>query len=124
MANSNNKRIELMHQQEPMRSNITAQHIEGIIYEVRGKKIIMDSDLANLYQVTTKRLNEQVKRNIDRFPADFLFQLTQDEFSSMRSQFATSKQGGRRYLPYAFTEHGVIMAANLLNSKRAIESSI
>lgn len=103
---------------------VSIQHVEGLIHHVRSKRIILDSDLAKLYQVTTKRLNEQVKRNIDRFPADFLFQLTQEEYASLRSQFATSKQGGRRYLPYAFTEHGVVMAANLLNSKRAIESSI
>jgi len=102
------------------------QDIEELIHQVRGKKVILDSDLAQLYQVTTKRLNEQIKRNRDRFPEDFLFRLTQEEDDSLRSQIATSKvkQGGRRYLPYAFTEHGVLMAANVLNSQRAIDSSI
>jgi hypothetical protein len=87
---------------------------------------MLDSDLAELYGVTTKRLNEQVKRNRQRFPADFMFQLTSDEATNLRSRIATSKQGrgGRRYRPYAFTEHGAIMAASVLNSYRAIEVSI
>lgn len=105
---------------------ISVPEIECLIHHIRGKKVILDADLARLYQVTTKRLNEQIKRNRDRFPDDFLFQLTQEEDESLRSQIATSKiqRGGRRYLPYAFTEHGVVMAANVLNSKRAIDSSI
>lgn len=110
-----------------MKSNIvSSQDIEEVIHHIRGKRIILDSDLAQLYQVTTKRLNEQIKRNKDRFPEDFLFQLTQEEDDLLRSQIATSKvkHGGRRYLPYAFTEHGVVMTANVLNSKQAIESSI
>lgn len=105
---------------------IKSVNIEQLIHQVRGKKIILDTDLASLYEVTTKRLNEQIKRNKDRFPDDFLFQLTHEEHDSLRSQIATSrsKHGGRRYLPYAFTEHGVVMAANVLNSKKAIELSI
>jgi hypothetical protein len=110
-----------------MKSDIAASRdIEKLIHQVRGKRIILDTDLASLYEVPTKRLNEQVRRNLDRFPSDFLFQLTQEELNNLRSQIATSsfKHGGRRYLPYAFTEHGVVMAANVLNSKKAIDSSI
>ena len=93
---------------------------------IRGRRVILDSDLAELYRVSVKRLNEQVKRNAERFPEDFIFQLTADEFKFLRSQLATSStpHGGRRYLPYAFTEHGAIMAANMLKSRRAIEMSI
>ena len=91
--------------------------------------MLLDGDLATLYGVTTKRLNEQVKRNTDRFPSDFMFQLTDQETIFLRSQIATSNnvkpaRGGRRYLPYAFTEHGAIQAANVLNSPRAVELSI
>jgi hypothetical protein len=95
---------------------------------VRGTKVLLDSDLGDLYGVTTKRLNEQVRRNPARFPPDFMFRLTDQEFSRLRSQFATSNipsgRGGRRYAPYAFTEHGALMAANLLNTVRAIEVSV
>jgi len=93
---------------------------------IRDQKVILDSDLAGLYDVTTSRLNEQVKRNIERFPADFMFQLTKDEFDNLKSQFATSSSGwgGRRKLPYAFTEHGVIMAASVLNSEKAVQASV
>ena len=93
---------------------------------LRGHKVILDSDLAELYGVTVGRLNEQVKRNQQRFPRDFMFRLTERENQILRSQFAISSQkhGGRRYLPYAFTEHGAIMAATVLNSKRAIEMSV
>jgi ORF6N domain len=102
--------------------------IEGItraILVLRGHRVLLDSELAALYGVTTKRLNEQVKRNAERFPEDFMFQLTAQEVTGLRSQFATSKsRGGRRYLPYAFTEHGAIQAANVLNSPRAIEMSL
>jgi len=86
--------------------------------------VLLDSDLAELYEVDTKRLNEQVKRNADRFPTDFMFQLSTDEFANLKSQFATSSWGGRRKLPFAFTEHGAIMAASVLNSKRAVEMSV
>jgi hypothetical protein len=87
---------------------------------------MLDADLAAIYGVTTKRFNEQVKRNLDRFPDDFMFHLNEEETESLRSQIATSKEGrgGRRYLPYAFTEHGAIMAANVLNSKRAVQASV
>lgn len=89
--------------------------------------MILDADLAQLYGVQTKRLNEQVKRNAPRFPADFIFQLTEEEFDSLRSQFATLKTGRgqhRKYLPYVFTEHGAIMAAMVLNSPHAMEVSV
>jgi phage regulator Rha-like protein len=100
--------------------------IESRILLVRGHRVMLDADLAQLYGVTTKRLNEQVKRNQERFPADFMFQLTAQETNSLKSQSATSKRGrgGRRYRAYAFTEHGAIMAASVLNSDRAIEVSV
>jgi hypothetical protein len=102
------------------------EEIEEKIYLVRGQRVMLDSDLAEVYSVSTKRLNEQVRRNIDRFPDDFMFQLTEQEFESLRSQIATSnkQRGGRRYLPYAFTEHGAVMLASVLNSATAIEASI
>src|SRR5262245_32358843 len=100
--------------------------IEPLIHTVRGFKVMLDKDLASLYGVSTKRLNEQVKRNRERFPPDFRFQLTDNEVGALRSQFATSKpgRGGRRYRPFAFSEHGAIMAANVLNSPRALEVSV
>ena len=121
--------------------------IEPLIHVIRGERIILDADLARIYGVPTKRLNEQVARNQERFPDDFMFKLTMQEVSAMdksesnpaatqkdpdkrvlrlRSQIATSSSthGGRRYLPYAFTEHGAIMAANVLSSKQAIEMSV
>jgi hypothetical protein len=94
------------------------------IYFIRDEKIMLDSDLAELYGVETKRLNEQVKRNFDRFPEDFMFQLTEPEFENLKSQFATSSWGGRRKLPYAFTEHGVLMLSSVLNSDLAIKVNI
>jgi hypothetical protein len=104
------------------------QNITGSILLLRGHKVLLDAELAALYGVTTKRLNEQVKRNRERFPEDFMFQLAPTEEAALRSHFATSKtpsgRGGRRYLPYAFTEHGAIMAATVLNSSRAVEMSI
>jgi len=99
--------------------------IEQAILLIRGQRVILDADLAQLYGVETKRLNEQVKRNIDRFPEDFTFQLTAVETEVLRSQIATSKgRGGRRSAPYAFTEHGAIMAATVLNSPRAVQVSV
>jgi hypothetical protein len=83
------------------------------IYLVRGQKVMLDSDLATLYGVATKRLNEQVKRNLDRFPEDFMFQLSSDEFDNLKSQNATSSWGGKRKLPYAFTEYGVLMLSGV-----------
>ena len=102
-----------------------AEIAQAILY-LRDQRILLDADLANLYGVSTKRFNEQVRRNLDRFPSDFMFQLTEQEFDALRSQFATSNmgRGGRRYLPYAFTEHGTIMAATILNSPRATEVSV
>ena len=105
---------------------VAVRRVDSRILYLRDQKIILDADLAELYGVTVKRLNEQIKRNLARFPADFLFQLTRAERDVLRSQIATSNtgRGGRRYLPYAFTEHGAIMAATVLNSKRAIQMSI
>lgn len=100
------------------------------IADVRGQRVLLDSDLAALYEVETKRFNEAVRRNLAKFPADFMFQLSAEEWAALRSQFATldAAPGGRgrhrKYLPYAFTEHGAIMAANLLSSPRAIEVSV
>jgi hypothetical protein len=97
------------------------------ILSVRGKRVILDSDLAELYGVATKRLNQQVRRNAERFPAEFAFLLTDKEWASLRLQFATLKTrrgGHRKFLPYAFSEHGALMAATVLNSPRAIEVSI
>ncbi|MBA3066004.1 ORF6N domain-containing protein [bacterium] len=98
--------------------------IEKKIFLVRGRKVMIDRDLAELYEVETKVLIQSIKRNIDRFPADFMFQLTKEEFTNLRSQFVTSKWGGRRYLPYAFTEQGVAMLSSVLKSKRAIQVNI
>ncbi|RNL52489.1 ORF6N domain-containing protein [Pedobacter jejuensis] len=94
------------------------------IYYIRGQKVMLDSDLAELYGVETRRLNEQVARNADRFPQDFMFRLNENEFESLMSQFATSKRGGRRKLPYMFSEHGVLMLSSILNSKQAIQVNI
>ena len=94
------------------------------IYLIRGEKVMLDSDLAQLYGVETRRLNEQVKRNIERFPEDFMFQLTTLEFKNLKSQFAISSWGGRRKCPFAFTEHGVLMLTSVLNSDLAIKVNI
>ncbi|MEN8119751.1 MAG: ORF6N domain-containing protein [Bacteroidota bacterium] len=94
------------------------------IYFVREQKVMIDSDLAELYGVETRRLNEQVKRNISRFPEDFMFQLTDEEFKNLKSQIATSSWGGRRKTPYVFTEHGVLMLSSVLNSERAVSVNI
>lgn len=98
--------------------------ITNKIYLLRGQKVMLDEDLAQLYGVKTGRFNEQVKRNIRRFPIDFMFQLTKDEFENLKSHFATSSWGGRRKLPYAFTEQGVAMLSSVLNSERAIQVNI
>lgn len=106
---------------------IPAHNITGLIHSVRDARVILDSDLARLYEVSTKRLNEQFRRNLDRFPDDFAFQLTEEEWLALRSQIATLKTGRgahRKYLPYAFTEHGALMAANILNSPRAVAMSV
>jgi len=95
-------------------SIVLVEQVQSKILFLRGEKVIMDSDLAALYGVPTKRLNEQIKRNHERFPPDFMFQLTAEEVDGLRSQIATTNKGsgGRRYKPYAFTEHGAIMAAS------------
>ena len=104
----------------------TVTNIEGATLTIRGQRVILDQDLARLYGTSTKRLNEKVKRNRERFPEDFMFQLEVQEVASLRSQIATSNapKGGRRYRPYVFTEHGAVMAANVLSSKIAIDASI
>lgn len=115
-----------------LRCKIT--NLESAVHLIRGQRVMFDSDLAAIYQVTTKRLNQQVKRNRSRFPEDFAFQLTAKDIedlrsqiatSSLRSQFATSKRkGGRRYLPWVFTEHGALMLASVLNSEIAVQASV
>ena len=94
------------------------------IYFIRNQKVMLDRDLAELYSVETKRINEQVKRNLSRFPEDFMFQLNEIEFQNLKSQFATSSWGGIRKLPYVFTEHGVLMLSSILNSEKAIQTNI
>jgi len=104
---------------------ILQERIISKISVVRGKKVMLDSDLANLYEVPTKVLNQSVKRNIRRFPKDFMFRITKNEYAILRSQFVTLKQGRhRKYLPYVFTEQGVAMLSSVLNSERAIEVNI
>ena len=105
---------------------VPVELIERRIYLIRGQKIMLDTDLAGLYQVLTKNLNLAVRRNAKRFPEDFMFQLTDEETESLRLQFATSNvgRGGRRYRPYAFTEHGVAMLSAVLGSDRAVQMSI
>ncbi len=98
--------------------------ITSKIYLIRDKNVMLDSDLAELYQVETRRLNEQVKRNRDRFPEDCMFRLTKKEWENLKSQFATSSWGGRRKEPFVFTEHGVLMLSSVLNSERAIAVNI
>jgi len=103
--------------------------IKNLIYVVRNQKVMLDSDLAMLYEVETKNLNKAVKRNIERFPSNFMFQLTKDEWKILRFQFGTSKddeknRGGRQYLPYVFTEQGVAMLSSVLRSKKAIQINI
>lgn len=107
-----------------MKQLVPAEVVERKILLIRRQKVILDVDLAELYGVTTKAFNQAVKRNIDRFPKDFMFQLTADEALAIRSQFVTASRRNIRYLPNAFTEHGIIMAASTLNSQRAIDASV
>ena len=107
-----------------MQNLVPLEAIGQKIYLIRGHKVMLDRDLAALYEIPTKRLNEQVKRNIKRFPSDFAFLLTRQEVTILRSQFATSRWGGQRYQPYVFTEHGVAMLSSVLNSERAIQVNI
>lgn len=108
------------------RPNISTTEIRNLIYTIRGKQVMLDSDLASLYQVETKNLNKAVKRNIERFPASFCFQLTEEEASNLRFQIGTSSlnYGGRRYLPYVFTEQGVAMGSAILRSDIAVKVSV
>lgn len=100
------------------------QPIQSKIYEIRGQRVMLDRDLAELYQVTTSALNQAVKRNSKRFPSDFMFQITNQEFTNLKSQIVTSSWGGIRKMPYAFTEQGVAMLSGLLNSDIAINANI
>ena len=112
----------------PKSSNkLTADQLGRLIYEIRGERVMLDSDLASIYGVETKALNRAVKRNRDRFPQDFAFQLSADEWQSLRYQIGTLKTRRgrhRKYLPWVFTEHGAIMAANILNSPRAVQMAV
>lgn len=112
-----------------VQENISNEDIKNLIYTIRGKQVMLDSDVARLYHYETKNINKAVKRNIERFPEDFCFQLTEEEFQTLRFQFGTSKQneefrGGRRYLPYVFTEQGIAMLAGVLKNDIAVKVSI
>ena len=115
--------ISILEQEKTKENIIELSIIKSKIYEIRGYRVIFDKDLALMYDVTTANLNKAVKRNIDRFPEDFMFQLNNEEFNLI-FQNGTSSWGGTRKLPYAFTEHGVAMLAGLLNSNKAIEANI
>ena len=107
-----------------MKKSIIKADYQTLIYEFRSHKVMLDFDLAALYGVETKRLKEQVRRNISRFPEDFMFELNKDEFEYLRSQIASSKRGGTRYLPMVFTEQGVAMLSSILNSEKAIQINV
>ena len=109
---------------KPDSKPLAVEAISARIVTIRGERVLLDADLAALYGVETRRLNEQVRRNRRRFPADFIFRLTRGELDNLMSQFATSRWGGRRKLPYAFTEHGAIQAATILNTRHAVEVSV
>ena len=104
-----------------MTTLVPVERIAGKIYLIRKVKVMLDKDLAELYGVETRRLKEQVRRNVDRFPEDFMYELTKEELKNLRSQFATSSWGGTRYLPMAFSEHGVLMLSSVLKSERAVQ---
>ena len=106
------------------KSLISSAKVENLILRIRGHNVMLDRDLAEMYKVETKYLSRQVTRNIDRFPRDFMFVLTNKEFENLRCQFGTSRWGGRRYLPRAFTEQGVAMLSSVLRSKRAVKVNI
>ncbi len=107
-------------------SNLTPheENIASLIYIIRNQRVMLDSDLAEIYGVETRVLKQAVRRNISRFPEDFMFELTNDEFQNLRSQNVTSSWGGSRYAPFAFTEHGAVMLASVLNSETAVKASI
>jgi len=127
-----------------MRKAFNSEQLEPLIFRIRGRRVVLDADLARLYGVTTTRFNEAFRRNRHRFPGDFAFQITADELENLRSQiaisslqstdspkdssrrsrFVTASHGGRRYLPWAFTEHGALMAANILRSEGAVQMSV
>ena len=107
-----------------MRHGVDLQMIQRRIYEIRGQRVMLDFDLAELYGIETKYLKRSVKNNIRRFPPDFMFELTKEEFDSLRCNFSTSKRGGIRYMPFAFSEHGVAQLSAVLNSDIAIEVNI
>jgi hypothetical protein len=107
-----------------MNKQIQKQLIGSSIYLIRGQRVMLDEDLAKLYGVETKVLNQSVRRNISRFPEDFMFSLSKEEYTNLKSQFVTSSWGGRRITPMAFTEHGTVMLASILRSKQAIQMSI
>ena len=106
------------------KSLISSAKVENLILRIRGHNVMLDKDLSDLYKVETKYLSRQVTRNIDRFPKDFMFVLTEKEFENLRCQFGTSRWGGRRYLPRVFTEQGVAMLSSVLRSKRAVKVNI
>ncbi len=106
------------------KAELSPQVLAGRILVIRGQRVVLDSDLAQLYEVETRVFNQAVKRNLKRFPSDFMFQLTELEFENLISQSVTSSWGGRRKLPLVFTEHGAIMAASVLNSERAVQMSV
>ncbi len=107
-----------------MEKVISVERIENRIFQIRGKRVMLDRDLAQLYDISTGNLNKAVTRNIDRFPGDFMFQLTQSEFKNLIFHFGTSNWGGTRKMPRAFTEHGILMLSSVLNSKKAIQVNI
>ncbi len=107
-----------------MAERVLMERIESKIFQLRGRRVMLDSDLAILYGVPTKQLTRQMRRNIKRFPDDFMFQLTAKEIENLRCQFGTSSWGGKRYLPHAFTEEGVAMLSSVLNSERAVMVNI
>lgn len=122
------KKIEVFMTEDKNLVIVDNREIQNMIYTIRGKQVMVDSDLATLYQVTTKRLNEQVRRNKNRFPSKFMFRLTAEEYEYLRSHFATSSEdnahGGRRYMPYVFTEQGIAMLSAVLKSDIAVEVSV
>jgi phage regulator Rha-like protein len=108
------------------KTRAVSRPVESLIHLIRGQKVMLDSDLADLYGVETGHLNRAVKRNLSRFPEDLMFQLSEQEVDSLRCQFGTSNKGrgGRRYMPYAFTEHGVVMLSSVLNSEQAVQMNL
>ncbi|MFH1533543.1 MAG: ORF6N domain-containing protein [Nitrospirota bacterium] len=117
-------RLFMDEKQSKISSIVTVQHIDHSIYLIRGHRVMLDEDLAKIYGVETRVLNQAVSRNKDRFPEDFMFQLSVKEFDGLISQIVISNRGGRRKMPFAFTEHGTVMLASVLRSKRAVQMSI